>query len=98
MFFPYSDSPELRRVAKAQEVLSDVSGSICPGAQILNGRHSSDVLFRYHSLYTYPIWVNITLPNLDLRTGNVKITFNVFHLLAKYGSAFLIPRSLIFSF
>lgn len=24
MFFPYSDSPELRRVAKAQEVLSDV--------------------------------------------------------------------------
>lgn len=23
-FFPYSDSPELRRVAKAQEVLSDV--------------------------------------------------------------------------
>lgn len=25
MFYPYSDSPELRRVAKAQEVLSDVS-------------------------------------------------------------------------
>lgn len=25
MFCPYSDSPELRRVAKAQEVLSDVS-------------------------------------------------------------------------
>lgn len=24
MFYPYSDSPELRRVAKAQEVLSDV--------------------------------------------------------------------------
>lgn len=24
LFFPYSDSPELRRVAKAQEVLSDV--------------------------------------------------------------------------
>lgn len=25
MYYPYSDSPELRRVAKAQEVLSDVS-------------------------------------------------------------------------
>lgn len=24
MFYPYSDSPELRRVAKAQQVLSDV--------------------------------------------------------------------------
>lgn len=25
MFFPYTDSPELQRVAKAQEALSDVS-------------------------------------------------------------------------
>lgn len=25
LFYPYSDSPELRRVAKAQEALSDVS-------------------------------------------------------------------------
>lgn len=25
MYYPYSDSPELRRVAKAQQVLSDVS-------------------------------------------------------------------------
>lgn len=25
MLYPYSDSPELRRVAKAQEALSDVS-------------------------------------------------------------------------
>lgn len=25
LYYPYSDSPELRRVAKAQEVLSDVS-------------------------------------------------------------------------
>lgn len=24
MYYPYSDSPELRRVAKAQEVISDV--------------------------------------------------------------------------
>lgn len=24
MYYPYSDSPELRRVAKAQEALSDV--------------------------------------------------------------------------
>ncbi len=31
LFYPYSDSPELRRVAKAQEVLSDVSRlSCCP--------------------------------------------------------------------
>lgn len=27
MYYPYSDSPELRRVAKAQEVLSDVSSA-----------------------------------------------------------------------
>lgn len=29
MYYPYSDSPELRRVAKAQEVLSDVSLQFC---------------------------------------------------------------------
>lgn len=28
MFFPYTDSPELQRVAKAQEALSDVSETV----------------------------------------------------------------------
>lgn len=32
MYYPYSDSPELRRVAKAQEALSDV-GLILPNAE-----------------------------------------------------------------
>lgn len=33
MCYPYSDSPELRRVAKAQEVLSDV------GLLLYNAKH-----------------------------------------------------------
>lgn len=44
MFFPYSDSPELQRVANAQKALSDVSW-IVPSEKSYTGIFTSPVCF-----------------------------------------------------